>query len=206
VNNYLIVALVGLFYILVVGGMALLRREGLSNRFALEALAIIAVALLTGRFTGVLIDPILLFILLYLVTMRARVLTDLANFLFKRRGYGAAEPVYRFALRLFPDETGRFVVLINWGIARFMAGDVQGAIATLNNILELATLHGGLGSKYEAACRYNLGIAYRQADDHVNAVLQLNAVVDRFPDTIYGRAAEHALEKQRKPNPQGRRT
>jgi tetratricopeptide (TPR) repeat protein len=197
VNSLLLLVLVGLFYILIVGGISLLRREGLSGQFALEALAIIALAILIGAAIGTTVDPVLLFILLYLVTMRARLLTDLANLLFKRRGYAAAEKLYRLALRLHPDRTSRFVALTNWGAARSQSGDIEGAIRTLNDVLVVAEEHGGLGSKLEAACRYNLAVAYGKAGDDVKAVQQFNQVIERFPVTVYGQAAERALKKRR---------
>lgn len=196
-NPLLLLVLVGLFYILIVGGISLLRREGLSGQFALEALAIIALAILIGAAIGTTVDPILLFILLYLVTMRTRLLTDLANLLFKRRGYAAAERLYRLALRLLPDRTGRFVALTNWGVARLQSGDIEGAIRTLNDVLVVAGEHGGLGAKFEAACRYNLAVAYSKAGDDVKAVQQFNQVIERFPVTVYGQAAERALKKRR---------
>ena len=196
-NPLLLLVLVGLFYILIVGGISLLRREGLSGQFALEALAIIALAILIGAAIGTTVDPILLFILLYLVTMRTRLLTDLANLLFKRRGYAAAEKLYRLALRLLPDRTGRFIALTNWGVARLQSGDVEGAIRTLNDVLVVAGEHGGLGAKFEAACRYNLAVAYSKAGDDVKAVQQFNQVIERFPVTVYGQAAERALKKRR---------
>jgi tetratricopeptide (TPR) repeat protein len=205
VNNYLVLILVGLFYILVVGGVSLSRREGLSTRFAIEALVITALAVLLGLVTGASVGPVLLFLLLYLITMRARWLTDLANALFSRRGYSAAESVYRFALRLFPDPSGRFIVLVNWGIARLGSDDPQGAIGTFKGVLETAEKQGGLGPKYEAACRYNLGVAYSQTGDDVQAVRQFNTVADEFTDTIYGRAAEAALEKRRTARSRGSR-
>ena len=196
-NPLLLLVLVGLFYILIVGGISLLRREGLSGQFALEALAIIVLAILIGAAIGTTVDPILLFILLYLVTMRTRLLTDLANLLFKRRGYAAAERLYRLALRLLPDRTGRFVALTNWGVARLQSGDIEGAIRTLNDVLVVAGEHGGLGAKFEAACRYNLAVAYSKAGDDVKAVQQFNQVIERFPVTVYGQAAERALKKRR---------
>jgi tetratricopeptide (TPR) repeat protein len=197
VNPLLLLVLVGLFYILIVGGISLLRREGLSGQFALEALAIIALAVIIRAAIGTIVDPILLFILLYLVTMRARLLTDLANLLFKRRGYAAAERLYRLALRLRPDRTSRFVALTNWGAARLQSGDLEGAIRTLNDVLVVAGEHGGLGSKLEAACRYNLAVAHSKAGDDVKAVQQFNQVIERFPVTVYGQAAERALKKRR---------
>jgi tetratricopeptide (TPR) repeat protein len=197
VNDQLLLILVGLFYILVVGGMSLLRREGLSLQFALEALAIIALAVLVGAMTGTTVSPIILFLLLYLITMRARLLTDLANLLFKRQGYAVAERLYRLALSLFPDRTARFIVLINWGIARLQTRDYEGAIATLQDVLSSAGEQGGLGHKFEAACRYNLAVAHRKIGQDVQAVVQFNQVVELFPASVYSQAAERALKKKR---------
>ena len=196
-NPQLLVALVGLFYIVVVGGLSLLRREGLSGQLAAEALGITGLAIVIGAMTGTTADPIILFILLYLITMRARLLTDLANLQFKRRKFEAAERLYRLALRVFPDQTSRLVVLINWGIARLQSGDMEGAIITLKEVLASASKQGGLGHKYEAACRYNLAVAYRKSGDDVKAVLEFNQVIDLFPASIYGQAAEKALKKKR---------
>jgi tetratricopeptide (TPR) repeat protein len=196
-NAHLLTILVGLFYILIIGVIAMLRREGLSAQLALEALAFVAVFVLIGWLTGVTIDPIILFVLLYLITMRARLLTDLANLAFRRWGYGAAQPWYRLALNLFPDRTARYVVLVNWGIARMESGNVEEAINTFESILASADEGGGLGDKYEAACRYNLGVAYRRAERNTQAVLQFNRVTELFPASVYGQAAERALKRGR---------
>jgi tetratricopeptide (TPR) repeat protein len=197
VNSQLLLILVGLLYIVGVGGMALLRREGLSGQFAVEALAITGLAVLAGSAAGATVDPIILFIILYLITMRARLLTDLANLLFKRKGYAAAARFYHLALRLFPDRTGRFIVLVNWGIARLQAGDVENAIATLEGVLSDASERGSLGHKYEVACRYNLAVACRKAGDDAAAAQQFDQVVELFPTSIYAQAAEKALKKRR---------
>jgi tetratricopeptide (TPR) repeat protein len=186
VNPHLMVVLVGLFYILIIGGISLLRREGLSMQLALESLLIIALAVLLGSAAGTSVDPIILFIILYL-----------ANLLFKRRGYATAASLYRLALRLFPDRTARHVVLVNWGVARLQTGDVEGAIATLQGVLTSAHEQGGLGHKYEAACCYNLALAYRKAGEDVKAVLQLNQVIELFPASVYSQAAERLLKQRR---------
>ena len=77
------------------------------------------------------------------------------------------------------------------------SGDIEGAISTLNDVLVTAGEHGGLGSKIEAACRYNLAVAHSKAGDDVKAVQQYNHVIDKFPVTVYGQAAERALKKRR---------
>ena len=136
-------------------------------------------------------------ILLYLVTVRARLLTDLANLLFKRQGYAVAERWYRLALRLFPERTSRLVVLVNWGIARLRIGDAQAAIATFEDVLVLSSDKSSLGHKYEAACRCNLSVAYRKVGEDVKALLEFNRVIDLFPASVYSQAAERALKTKR---------
>jgi tetratricopeptide (TPR) repeat protein len=193
VNNQQLLILVGLFYVFLMGIMSVLRREGLSGQFAVESLLIVALAVLTG----VIADPIVLFILLYLLTMRARLLTDLANLLYKRRGYAAAARCYRLALRLFPDRSSRFVVLVNWGIAHLHAGDLPSAITTLKGVLEAASEGGGLGLKHQAACHYNLGLACRKNGDEASAAQQFEQVIKLYPTSAYGQAAERALQHRR---------
>jgi tetratricopeptide (TPR) repeat protein len=188
---------VGLFYICIVGGIALLRREGLSVQFALEALGVTGIFLLVGLAIDVVPSPILLFILLYIITMRARLLTDLANLLFTRRGYAAAEPLYRLALRLYPDPPSRAIVLINWGVARLQSGETDVAISMFRDVLASADAQGGLGEKYEAACRYNLAIACSRAGRDGEAAQQFMYVSDQFPASVYGQAAERNLAKRR---------
>jgi tetratricopeptide (TPR) repeat protein len=198
VNPLIMTLLVGLFYILVVGALSLLRREGLSAQIALEALLVIAFALVIGWLTGSPVSPILLFVVLYIVTMRARLLTDLGNMVYKRWGYSAAERLYSLALGLRPDRTSQLVVRINWGTARLRSGDVEGAINTFNEVLGSAAEGGGLGHKYEAACLFNLAVAYRKAGEDSKAILQFNKVIEEHPATVYGQAAEQALSNIRK--------
>jgi tetratricopeptide (TPR) repeat protein len=197
VNSQQLLILVGLFYIFLMGIMSLLRREGLSGQFALESLLIIALAALVEWALGVTVAPITLFILLYLFTMRARLLADLANLLYQRRGYAAAARCYRLALRLFPDRTSRFIVLVNWGIAHLHAGDLKSAITTLKGVLDAVGEGGGLGLKHQSACHYNLGLAYRKTGDEAAAAQQFDQVVALFPTSVYAQAAERALQHRR---------
>lgn len=196
-NPQTILILVGFFYILIAGGMSLLRREGLSIQFALESLGIILLAAVVAPAIGINIGPILLFVILYLVTMRARLLTDLANLLFKRRGYATAERIYRLALSSRPDYIGRYIVIINWGIARLLNGDTERAVVALEGVLALASDGNGPGPKYEAACRYNLALGYRKIGQDVESVRQFNQVIDLFPSSVYAQAAEKQLKKRR---------
>ena len=205
-NSQFLIILIGLLYIAGVDRMALLRREGLARQFAIEALVITALAVLLGLAAGAVVNPIVLFIILYLVTMRARLLTDLANFLFTRRGYVTAARFYHLALRLFPGRAGRLAVLVNWGIARLQAGDVGSAIATFKSVLSDANEGGGLGPKYESACRYNLALAYREAGDDAAAARQFEQVIELFPSSTYAQAAEKALKERRERGLPGKET
>ena len=56
---------------------------------------------------------------------------------------------------------------------------------------------GGLGIKYEAACRYNLGQALMQQGKEPEAVPQFNETMIIFPNSIYSKAANRVLEQRR---------
>jgi hypothetical protein len=56
---------------------------------------------------------------------------------------------------------------------------------------------GGLGLKYQAASYYNLGLAYQRQGKEAAAVRQFNEAIGVFPNSIYARAAERALEQRR---------
>ena len=56
---------------------------------------------------------------------------------------------------------------------------------------------GGLGLKFEAACRYNLGQALMQQDKEAEAVRQFNETMIVYPNSIFARSAERILEQHR---------
>lgn len=187
--------LVGLLYIVLFGGLSLLRREGLSSQFAVEALVITGIASGLAALANFSIQPVLFLIVLYLITMRTRVLVDLGN-LFARRGdFGRAEPIYRLAGRLWPDHTGRLIIQVNQTTACLQQGRHDEAIASFQDILKSAE-HGYLGVKYEAAVHYNLGVAYRRKDMETEARREFNATIDTWPASEYARQAEIALLKK----------
>jgi tetratricopeptide (TPR) repeat protein len=196
-NPHLLIAIIGLVYIAMFGGMSIVRREGLSNQFAFEVLGITALVVVGALLTDTLVNPILFLVLVYLLSMRARLLADLANLLSARGRQRDAISLLQLALRLFPDRTTRLIVLVNMGIVQLRRQNPESAQALFEAVLEEAK-QGGLGVKYEAACRYNLGLALQRQGKEAEAVRQFNETLEVFPDTLYGRAAEQALEQRRR--------
>jgi tetratricopeptide (TPR) repeat protein len=193
VNPHLLLILVALLYVFIVGSLGALRREGFSLQFAVEVLIAAAVLVLFAVLTAWAIHPIFFLALLYLVTMRSRLLVDLANFL-ARRGYGPqAASLYDLALKLKPDAIGRVVVLLNQGVHHLKQDKLLQAIALLKGLL--ADFEGGVGPKYEAAARYNLGVAYQRHGDEAKAIVEFNKVIDVMPGSLYSLGAQKALER-----------
>lgn len=187
---------VGCLFTLVFGGLGYLRREGLSVQFALEAVGVTAVLVGGSALLGVPIHPLLLLALLYLITMRSRLIVDLANVLASRGKFDLAFRLYKLGLAMWPDEASRLIVLSNRGAAQLRCGQVEGAIATLESVLEVEK-RSRLGVKYEAACRYNLGYAYEKTGKDAQAVAQYNEAVDLLPGSVYGKAAAAALKRRK---------
>jgi tetratricopeptide (TPR) repeat protein len=193
----ILITAIGLCYILIFGGMTLLRREGLSNQFAFEVLGATALIAAGSLLTGIPVNPILFLVFIYLLSMRARLLVDLANLLSGRGRQRDAISLLQLALRLFPDQSTRLVVLVNMGIVQLRRQNPGSAQALLEQTLEEAE-GGGLGLKYEAACRYNLGLALQRQGKEADAVRQFNEATKVFPHSIYAMAAERALEQRRR--------
>ena len=196
-NPQLLIATVGLFYVVIFGGLPVLRREGLSTQFAFEVLGITAVVVLGTLLTRTRVNPILFLILIYLLSMRARLLVDLANLLSARGRQRDAISILQWALRLYPDRSTRLIILVNMGIVQLRRQNPESAQAILESVLEEAK-DGGLGLKYEAACRYNLGLALQRQGKEADAVRRFNEATEVFPDSVFGKAAERALEQRRR--------
>jgi len=190
----LLLLLVACLYILVFGGLSFMRREGLSLQFAVEAIVVTALVLGVGWLANFPISPILLLILLYLITMRSRLLVDVANLLAERGKYKAAFSLYRLSLAWWPDAASRLIVLTNRGAAELFSGQVETAIQTLEGVLAIEN-RPRLGLKYESACRYNLGQAYAKKGDRAKAVQELNEVIDLMPGSRYAQAARATLKR-----------
>jgi tetratricopeptide (TPR) repeat protein len=192
----LLLVLTTCLYILVFGGLSLLRREGLSVQFALEAI-VVSIVLIGGSWlTGIRLSPFVLLILLYLVTMRSRLLVDIANMLAQRRRYDLAVRLYRWALAWWPDATSRLIVQVNWGAAELLYGHIDAAIGLFEGVLE-AEKRPRLGLKYEAACHYNLGYAYEKKGEDAKAAAQYNEAIELLPGSLYAKAAQAALKRRK---------
>lgn len=196
-NPHLLIVTLGIFYIIVFGGLSLIRREGLSTQFAIEVLAITALVVVGAWLTNTALNPIFFLILIYILSMRGRLLVDIANLLSNRGRQRDAIKILQLALRLFPDNSTRLVILVNMGIVQVRRKNPESA----QNLFEMVLVEaekGGLGIKYEAACRYNLGVALQQQGYDSQAVRQFNEVISIFPNSIYSKGAEIALERHRR--------
>ena len=186
----------GLVYIVVFGGLALMRREGLSLRFAVEALVITLVLGVINLATGNWMPPILFLILLYLATMRVRLMVDVGNIFARRGRFTLSERIYQLALTLWPDETARMIVQVNLGAACIQQGEYNRAIDLFQQLIQ-SPYQNHLGLKYEAAAHYNLGVAFSRKGMHAQAIKEFNNVLEAFPISEYGRQAQIALERER---------
>lgn len=193
------IGLIGLLYILVFGVMALLRREGLSIRFAIESVCVTAIALILVVLTPVQIHPVFFLILLYLITLRVRILVDLANILARRGSYVKAEKIYNLASHLWPDQTGDLIIKVNHATMLLQKNQIDESIAMFTKVLSLSN-KGYLGVKYEAAAHFNLGVAYLRNNNNSMATIEFNAVIDTWPASEYARRAASALERHRPKN------
>jgi tetratricopeptide (TPR) repeat protein len=193
---HIMIGLIGLIYIVVFGVMTVLRREGLSNRFAVESLVITAICVILVVLTAVQIHPVVFLLLLYLITMRVRILVDVANLFAGRRNYAQAEKIYDLASRMWPDQTGKLVIEVNHAILLLQRNQLDESVALFTSVLSQAN-KGFLGVKYEAAVHYNLGVAYLRKNNPSMATVEFNAVLDTWPASVYARRAQQALERQR---------
>lgn len=194
-NPDVLLVLVALLFILGFGGLSWLRGEGLPGRFAWEVLGFTGVTLLITWAIGVPISPVLFLVLVYLFTMRARLLVDLGNAFSARGSYKQALSLFRLALRLDSDAFSQAIAHINIGVVWIRQKRFAEAIALLSDVLTRIP-HGRGGPKYEAACRYNLGIAYLRTGQDAKAVEQFNEVIRLLPYSLYARSAEAMLQRR----------
>ena len=194
-DPHLLILLEATLFILIFGGLPVLRREGLSLQLAAEVLILTILSIGTSLLTGFRPDPILFLILLYVIVMRCRVLIDLGNLLSSRGRHQAALSVYRLALRLGPDVPVRCIALISYSGVLVRIGALEEAVRILEGVLEKAG--EGLHPKHESACHYNLGVAYLRLGKESRAVREFNETIDAWPLSPYAQYAKVALEKRR---------
>jgi len=193
----IIMLLEGFSYVVLFGAVSLLKREGLSRRFAIEGgIFTLLVSGLTAL-TGIQTHPVLFLVLIYLLTMRVRILVDLGTILAARSQFERADKLYQLAAKFWPDDTNRLILQVNQGTSLLQQKKLDEAIAMFNDILTQAG-QGYLGVKYEAATHYNLGVAYLRKNMDAKASIAFNAVIDTWPASMYARRAEVALEKHRR--------
>jgi tetratricopeptide (TPR) repeat protein len=197
VNPYAVLILEALIFALGFGVLTWLRGEGLPGRFAWEVLGLTAVILSLSWVARVPVHPVLFLVVIYLLTMRARLLVDLANALSARRKYEAALSVLGVAQRVASDPISQTLVQISIGVVWIRQKRFEEAVQLLSSTLQGIPAGRG-GPKYEAACRYNLGLAHLRAEQESKAVEQFNAVIELLPNSLYAHGAQAALARRNK--------
>jgi tetratricopeptide (TPR) repeat protein len=196
-ESHFLVLLIGFSYAVLFAGMAALRGEGFSMQFTLEAVALTVLVAAGDYLSDSPVNPALFLAFLYLVTMRVRLLVDLATMFSNRGRQKTAISILQTALRLFPDRPSRLIALVSMGIVQLRRENPASAQSLLETVLEEAK-QGGLGMRHAAATYYNLGIALRQQGEEARAVRHFREAADGFPSTPYARAAQRALEERRR--------
>lgn len=196
----LLILLIGLLYILGFGVLSFMRRQGLSTRFAIEGLIITGAGAIL-ILASVPLSPIFFVIVLYLVTMRVRLLVDLGNWLTSQGQLERARSIYQFTMGLGPDQSGRQIVLINHGVALLRMKKPEEAYLTLEAALIDERIQAG--AKYLAAGYYNLGLACLRTGRDAEAVRRFNEAIDTLPTSIYAHGARQAMKKRNTPEVPG---
>ncbi len=192
----LIILLVGFAYVVLLGGLALLRREGLSMRFAVESIILTLLTRLVTALTGWPINPVVFLIVLYLFTMRVRLLVDLGTMLAQQGRTIPAGKIFDTAARLWPDAASALILKVNQATLLLRENKLDESIALFTDVLHQSG-QGFLGVKYEAAAHFNLGVAYLRKDLPARATIEFNAVIDTWPASLFARRAQEALNRQR---------
>ena len=191
-ESRLLVPALGLAYIVIFGFSFWLRREGLPLRFAGEGIALTVLGTI-GAFTFGL-SPILFLIVLYLITMRIRVLSDIGNFLSNNGHLSEALVLFDAADKLAPDGIGRLIVAINRGVALVRMGRLLEAVRVFQGALDSAALESPV--RHLAAAHYNLGLALMRLGEMEGAREHFLTVQDIAPETMYAIGARTGLRQQ----------
>ncbi len=191
-NSPLLVPALGLAYIVIFGFSFWLRREGLPMRFAVEGVALTVLGTLGAFAFG--LSPILFLIVLYLITMRTRILSDIGNFLSNEGHMPEALLLFNAADKLAPDSIGRLIVAINRGVALVRMNRLPEAVNVFQQALESATLDSPV--RHLAAAHYNLGLALMRLGEMDQARQHFLTVLDIAPETMYAIGARTGLRRQ----------
>jgi tetratricopeptide (TPR) repeat protein len=198
-SSTIFILIVGFSYIVLFGGLTLLRREGLSLQFAVEAIAISLLAAAASLYLDLSIPPVLFLFLLYVFTMRIRLLVELATLMAQQEKPSLAQKLFALAEHLFPDASNQLVIEVNRAVFLIKQNLLTEAVTLLKEILA-SERRPFLAAKYEAATHYNLGIAYLKLDQEAQAVAELNQAIETLPTSIYAHHAMSILEKRRRSN------
>ena len=193
-DSFLAIPAAGVLYTVVFAAMSALRREGLSPAFLAQSLSITAVFTIANLLGGARLHPVAFLIVLYLLSMRIRILLDLASLLASRGSLGRARRLHDLALRLLPSVTERFVVAVNGAVCSLQAGDAASAAAALSAALD-SPHYRGVGVKHRSAAHYNLAVAYGREKRKAEAAVELQRVIDLWPVSEYARRAEALLRQ-----------
>lgn len=175
----------------------MLRGEGFSMQFTLEAVALTLLIAGGAYFTDSEVNPVLFLIFLYLFTMRSRLLVDLANLFSNRGKQRNAVSILQTALRVYPDKATRLIVLVNMGITQLRRENPQSAQSLFELVLEEAE-GGGLGMRHRAATHYNLAVALQKQGKDAQAVQEFREAADGYPGSPFSKAARDALERRKR--------
>jgi len=189
---WLAVLLVGALFLGAFTGLSVFRRQKPSVRFLVEGGALTAAGVALC-FLARPPHPILFLAVLYLATMRVRLLVDLSNMLANRGSFRAALGAIGFALRLGPDPASRQVALINRGVTQLRMGEPQAAYFTLKGVLLEEEVQPA--ARYQAAGFYNLGVACERSGRPQEAERCYRRAIEAMPSSIYALGVDKALKR-----------
>jgi tetratricopeptide (TPR) repeat protein len=189
---WLTTLLVGALFLAAFTGLTVLRRQKPSVRFLVEG-GVLTAAAIALSLSGTPVHPILFLVVLYLATMRVRLLVDLSNVLTSRRQFAAALAVQRFALLIGPDPASRQIAGISRGVTQLRMGDPQSAYFTLKGVLLEEQVR--LAVRERAAGYYNLGVACERTARREEAERSFRQAIEALPGSIYALGAEKALQR-----------
>jgi hypothetical protein len=189
---WLTTLLIGALFLGCFAGLTVLRRQKPSIRFLVEG-GILTAAAIALCLLGTPLHPILFLVILYLVTMRVRLLVDLSNVLTSRKRFKAALAVQGFALRLGPDPGSRQVGSISRGVTQLRMGDPQAAYFTLKGVM--VDEENDLAVRERAAGFYNLGVACERTARPREAERCFRQTMEAMPGSIFALGAQKALDR-----------